>query len=121
MNSCTVFVPAKPKAIGRDKKVKEGTGEFEKGFFGKKEKTVTKTEFEQTGWSDKEIDGFQLQEDLQNALNDLNRDGFEVVTVTPITSGNYSWKTGPQGNIGGWGYGYGYSYTEGLLVTAKKV
>ncbi|WP_217704558.1 hypothetical protein [Pseudoalteromonas sp. McH1-7] len=121
MRNITVFVPAKPKPIGKNKTVKVGTGQYKDGFFGQKEITTKEEKWEQTGWSDKEIDGYQLQEDLQVAINDLNNDGFEVVSVSPITSGNYNWEKGPQGNIGGYGYGYGYSYTEGMLIVAKKV
>jgi hypothetical protein len=53
----------------------------------------------------------------------LNQDGFEVVSVTPVTSGDYSWKT-YAGGVGdssyGHGYGYGYSYTSSLIITARK-
>jgi hypothetical protein len=82
---------------------------------------VTKKEI--IGRSDCQIDLVQLEE-LNTAIKELNTDGYEVVSVTPITSGQYDShfsegngfkKKGMKGS-----YGYGYSYTEGLIITAKR-
>lgn len=117
-----IFVRSYFKPIGKEVTKSVPTGEKKTGLFGG-EKDVTKkvTEWEQTGYSDTEIDGERLSKDLANAVEELNNNGYEIVSVTETTSGRYHWATGPQGNIGGWGYGYGYSITEGLVVVAKKV
>ncbi|GAL33121.1 hypothetical protein JCM19240_6553 [Vibrio maritimus] len=73
------------------------------------------------------MDSVRLAEDLQKAVATLNHDGFEVVSITPITSGDYDYKAileaGGRGEngYGGYGYGYGFSYTQGLIVTAKRI
>ncbi|MDX2320872.1 MAG: hypothetical protein QNK26_09805 [Moritella sp.] len=118
MKNVTVFVPAKAKTIGGNKTVKVGTGEYKEGYFGPEEVMKSEQKWEQSGWSDREMDGFQLQEDIQIALNDLNNDGFEVISVSPVTSGNYKCERGTPSNGGS--YGYGFSYTEGMLIIAKK-
>jgi hypothetical protein len=118
-----VYVNSYFKPLGKTKTVKVATGEKKKGLFGG-EKDVTRKEevWEQTGWSDREIDGERLAEEIGGAVKQLNSEGYEVVTVTETTSGNYHWqyKTGGINN-GGWGYGYGYSYTEGVTIIAKKI
>lgn len=122
-----VYIPAYFEPVGINKTVKVPTGEKKKGFFGG-EKDVTKkeTQWEQTGWSDCRVDGERLANDLAEVVDGLNNDGYEVVSVTPVTSGSYDWKyevgSGGAGNngYGGYGYGYGYSFTNSLIVTAKK-
>jgi len=124
-----VHVPAFFEPVGKNKTTKVPTGEKKKGFFGG-EKDVTKkeTKWEQTGWSDSKIDSELLATDLSKIVESLNNDGYEVVTVTPITSGNYKWEYKVTGSRrdnhcaggGGYGYGYGYSYTNSLIIVAKK-
>ena len=122
-----IHVPAYFEPVGKEKTIKVPTGEKKKGLFGG-EKDVTRKEakWEQTGWSDSRIDSQRLAQDLSEAVNTLNQEGFEVVSVTPITSGAYDWAYKVdtfmgQGEGGyGYGYGYGYSYTNSLIVTAKK-
>lgn len=121
MKNITKFVQAKFKPVGKEVTVKVPTGEFSKGLFGGQKEIMRKeTRWEQTGWSDKEIDGWQLQEDVQSEITELNDNDYEIVSITPITSANYNWEKGPQGDVGGYGYGYGYSYTEGVMIVAKK-
>ncbi len=126
-----VYVPAFFKAIGENVTKKVPTGETKKGFFGgEKELTKEVTEWVQTGYSDKWIDGDRLSKDISKAVSKLNNDGYEVISVTPITSGNYSYNYAYKGAYGsgsliegggyGYGYGYGYSYTEGVTIIAKK-
>lgn len=121
-----VYVEAFFKPIGKVKTVKVATGEKAKGFFGGEKDVMRKEErWEQTGWSDSEIDGFRLAEDVGNAVGALNREGYEVVSVSDVTSGRYNWKyetSGGAGASGGWGYGYGYGYsiTEGVMIIARK-
>jgi hypothetical protein len=64
------------------------------------------------------IDGMRLAKNLEQAIELLNKDGYEIVSVTPITSGfgTYAAQTGAFG----YSYGYGYSYTEGIIVVGRK-
>ena len=115
-----VYVPAFFESVGKDKTVKVPTGEKKKGFFGgEKDVTRKETQWEQTGWSDCRIDGQKLSNDLSEVVSGLNNEGYEIVSVTPITSGSYNWEYNV--GSGGYSYGYGYSYTNSLIVTAKKI
>jgi hypothetical protein len=69
--------------------------------------------FKEQKSSDCQVDSERLQRDVQLALEELNREGYEVVAITPITSGNYSSSSNDYG-----GYGYGFSYTDAILITA---
>ena len=119
-----IYVPSFFKPIGKEVTKKVPTGEKKKGFFGgEKDVTTEVKEWQQTGYSDRWIDGERLANDIANAVSELNKEGFEVVTITPITSGeyNYEWAQQKRGYGGsGYGYGYGYSYTEGVTIVAKK-
>ena len=123
-----VYVKAKFKPIGKEVTIKVPTGETKKGLFGgEKEVTVKKQEWQQTGWSDREIDGARLSEDIDQAVTKLNQEGYEVVTIQPITSGayNYTWGEYSRGTMNApstcYSYGYGYSFTEGVTIIAKKI
>lgn len=124
-----VYVKAFFKPLGNYKTVEVPTGETKKGFFGG-EKQVYKKEFKwvQTGWSDREIDGERLADDIASAVKELNNQGYEVVSINSVMSGNYYYKCEKEGmstfgstTSGGWGYGYGYgySYTEGVIIIAN--
>jgi hypothetical protein len=120
-----IHVPAFFAPIVKEKIVKIPTGEKTKGFFGGEKDVVRKEkQWVQTGLSDCEIDGERLSENLTEAVNLLNSENYEVVSVTPVTSGNYNWHTdwGTCLDGGyGYGYGYGYSYTNSLIIVAKKM
>ena len=125
-----VYVNAFFKPIGKNVTVKVPTGETKKGFFGADKEVVTKeTQWKQTGWSDKEIDGQRLANDINSAIEQLNKEGYEVVTIDSIISGTYSYNWDRYGRAsthsGGadscYSYGYGYSYTEGVTIIAKKM
>lgn len=117
-----VFVQAYFAAIGKEQVVKVPTGEKKKGFLGG-ESDVTKDEkkWVQTGFSDKQIDTERLTKDLQEAIARLNKDGYEVVSVTDVISGNYNYKWESWGGPSSGGAGWGYSYTDGLMIVARKV
>lgn len=121
-----IYVPSFFKPVGKNVTKKVPTGEKKKGFLGGEKDVTTKvTEWQQTGHSDCWIDGERLSNDIDQAVSELNIDGFEVVSVTPIISGayNYDWDQQQGGNNfggSGYGYGYGYSYTEGVTIIAKK-
>jgi len=122
-----VYVEAKFKPVGKVKTVKVPTGEKKKGFFGGDKDVMTKEKrWEQTGWSDCEVDGGLLAEDLHAAIANLNDEGYEVVSVAPVTSGKYDyrWEEHRGGNShggSGYGYGYGFSYTEGFTIVGKRI
>lgn len=127
-----IYVEAFPAPEGKEVTRKVPTGEKKKAFFGGEKDVTTKvTEWEQTGWSDCRIDGKRLSNDIGDAVASLNTEGYEVQSVSPITSGKYNFQyeakeahsSGSvlQGGGYGWGYGYGYSYTEGVTIIAKKV
>lgn len=125
-----VFIKAPFKAVGREAPVNLPTGETKRGIFGG-EKVVTRKElrWEQTGWSDCEVDGEALAEQVSAAIRELNGSGHEIVSATPITSGSYAFKEISSSArllrdteaIEGGGYGYGFSYTEGILLLARKI
>jgi hypothetical protein len=122
-----VYVKANFKPIGEEVTVKVSTGETTKGFFGgEKEVTVKKKEWRQTGWSDREIDGECLSNDISEAVEKLNQEGYEVIAIQSITSGKYNYridKFSSHMNTADTcsSYGYGYSYTEGVTIIAKKI
>jgi hypothetical protein len=128
-----IYVKAHFKPIMKEKTVKVPTGEKKKGLFGG-EKDITKKEKQlvKTGVSDCEIDGERLALEIQNAIETLNIEGYEVIGITQITSGRYKYETkrdkdyssSLESSYGwgwGWGYGYGYSFTEGVTIVAKKL
>lgn len=101
------------------------TGEKKKDLFRReREVMVQETRWEQRGWSDREIDGERLAEDLAQLTHELNEDGYEVINVVPIISGAYHWQYESQGVTsrprmflgteavsGGGGYSYGYGFS----------
>jgi len=122
-----IHIPAFFEPIGEQKTIKVPTGEKKKGFFGgEKDVTRKETKWEQTGWSDCNVDSVRLASDLDIEVKKLNRDGFEIISITPITSGSYDWNYkvssgGYEGKgYGGYGYGYGFSYTNSLIIIAKS-
>jgi len=119
-----VYVNANFKPVGKNVTVEVPTGEKKKSLFGN-EKDIYKeeTQWQQTGYSDKEINGNKLTDDINDAISTLSEAGYEVVTVLPVISGNYNFKWEAKASLhSGWGYGYGYgySYTEGVTIIARK-
>lgn len=117
--------------------MKVPTGETKTGLFGgQKDVTRTETQLQQTGWSDCEIDGQRLAEDVAKAVAGLNAEGYDAINISEITSGSYRYEYNSQGITssrrmlsetekvsggGSYGYGYGYSFTEGVLSLARQV
>lgn len=131
-----VLIKSYFRPIGKEVTKKIPTGETKKGLFGGDKKVYRKEkQFEKTGYSDCLIDSERLANDLEMTIDTLNRDGFIVKSITPVTSGNYSYEYQSQGissskrilseteSVSGgasYGYGYGYSYTDSLIVLAEK-
>jgi hypothetical protein len=125
-----VYVNTFFKPVGKEVTVKVPTGETKKGFFGGEKEVVKKeSQWKQTGWSDTQIDGQRLANDMNSAIEQLNKEGYEVVTIESITSGAYNYHWGKYASAGNgnnspstcYSYGYGYSYTEGVTIIAKKM
>jgi hypothetical protein len=122
----TVYVPSYFQPLYKEVTVKIPTGNT-KRFLGRidVEEKIRKRELVQEGWSDCQIDAERLNENVARAVDKLNSSGFDVISITPVTSGNWGGKfdsgliTNGTGR-GGFGYGYGYSYTEGVLILAKQ-
>lgn len=74
---------------------------------------INKTGFFGSDKPTDKIDAEKLNNDLQFAVSQLNADGYKVLSITSITSGNDNFRNGV-------GYGYGYGYTEGLIILAEK-
>jgi len=78
-------------------------------------------------YSNCKIDTEKLAHDLQAAITALNLQGFKVVQVLPITSGDYHFSdhvSDPHllgsGVTTEGGYGYGFSYTDSLIILAES-
>lgn len=122
MNKVT-YIKAYFKPVGKLKSVKVPTGEKKKGLlWGEKEILRKENQFEQTGWSESEIDGERLALDIERAVNNLNDQGHKVIIISEVISGdyNYHYRTSYKAK-GGFGYGYGFSYTEGVTIISEKI
>lgn len=123
----TVWIDAQFQKKGRWEEYEEATGETKKGFFGG-EKAVTiknKRWVELDEYSENRIDGARLSEDTNKILNQLQSEGFEVLSITPVISGEYSWtgyskSAGASAGAASTCASWGYSFTEGVMVTARK-
>ena len=134
MKSVWVEAPFKEEGRWKTEKVKVGTTvkKIEKGLFIKKlvDEVVPVCE-EQQIWevlnrSDCEIDGRKFSENINQAIAELETEGYEVVSVTPVTSGRYKYYYEHPPLIyvrerGSFGWGYGFSYTEGVNILARLV
>lgn len=118
--------------IGKQVNKKVGTGEYKKSLFGKgAEKMKNEKVWIKTGYSDCSVDGIATNDRLNEMISKIEKDGFDIVTITAVTSGSWKYETGSlrnesgviiknQTNAGGWGYGYGYSFTSGYIISAKN-
>lgn len=110
----TVYVPANFAPIGHYETVQVPTGEKRKTFLsGEVDFMKEERRWVQTGYSDCAVDGPRLAQDLQAVLDVLDKGGFRVLSMTPVTSGAYQYDDHLYT-----AYGYGYSYTRGLVIVA---
>lgn len=122
----TVWIDAHFQKDGRWEEYEEATGETKKGFFGgEKAVTVKKRRWVELNENrDDCIDGARLTRDTEKFLNQLESEGFDVLSITPVISGHYSWtnysNSIPQSGAAATCASWGYSVTEGVMVTAKK-
>ncbi len=67
-----------------------------------------------TYWTNREsqeeliVDSVDLAQEIERVCNELAKDGFEVIQLTPVTSGSIS-----NGN--------GYFQTASMIILAKKI
>lgn len=122
MNNRVVYVEAHFLPVGEYRNERIPTGEIKESWFGKTEETRTVRKFHQTGYSDSAIDAKRLAGDVAQVVGELNEGGYEVVSVTPITSAthNHGEVCTAFGNIEG-GFGYGYGFTTGVMIVARQV
>ncbi len=107
-----------PFATSRDRE-KSATPYPPKPVMAKKRRWI-----ELDGYREDVIDGARLSADTQEALNQLDSEGFEVTNMTPVTSGHFSWTNYSKGGrdsiapetCASWGY----SVTEGVMIAAKR-
>ena len=79
------------------------------------------------GWFGKENTGLAVLVDIeayeqgvQHACATIAADGYEILSITPLTSGVGSWRMN-HNNVAGASAGWGFSFTQGLLITARKL
>lgn len=122
-----MYIQAFGVPITKEVTKKVPTGETERGWFGIPKKVMAKvTENQEVGTSDSQVDAVRLSNDLAKAVEQMNADGYELVSVTPIISGDYNYHV-QEGNglkkhahKSSYAFGYGFSFTEGLTVIFKK-
>ena len=61
----------------------------------------------------KQSDLSDLHKKLQKLISKNNKAGYKVISVTPLTSGEY--------DLGSEYGGFGFGYTSGLVVVFEKV
>ena len=104
----TIFIQAFHKKLWKEEVTDVPTGEVRKGLFGREKPVQEKqTEHVHVGFSDCEIDGSRLASDVQSAIEQFQAEGFELVSLAPVLSGNRA-------------NGYGYSFTEGFIMISQK-
>lgn len=117
----------------RKRKHQVGTRQIEKkkNIFSKDTKIVdepiyeTRDEWVGTGkYSDIRIDIEDFSDRVADACNELDRRGYDVISVIPVIGGRYNYQSkynyNPTTVAGyGYGYGYGYSVTDGVTIIGK--
>jgi hypothetical protein len=73
MSYKVVYVKAKFKPVGRYETIKVPTGENKKTLFGEQMVMREEKTWVQTGFSDREVDGELLAQEIQQAIDQLNR------------------------------------------------
>jgi hypothetical protein len=133
----TIFIPAYFKPILQNVSENIPTGETKRNWLGA-EKPITKRIVSEkvVGWSDSEIDGERLSNDINSEVEKWSSKNVRIISISPITSGRYNYQYSSQGisssprllsdtekvsGGGSYGFGYGYSYTEGVLICIEII
>jgi len=131
----TIFVQSEFEKIYREKTVHRETGKMKKGLFGGiKPEKIKEKKLVLDSVSDCKIDGRATSDSVNQVITDLVKEGFKILSITPVTSGSYKYDY-RKGSISssprilydtesvygdsGYSYGYGFSYTEGVLILAE--
>lgn len=133
----TIFIPAYFKPILQNVAEDVPTGETKKNWLGSEKQITKKIVSEKiVGWSDSEIDGERLSDDINKEIEKWASKNIRIISISPITSGRYNYQYSSQGisssqrifsetekvsGGGSYGYGYGFSYTEGVLVCIEII
>ncbi len=65
------------------------------------------------------VNAMDLAKKIEDFCNDLEKDGYEVISIFPLNHGYYEYEgVGSNGSNGG--YGYGVTPTKGAIITARK-
>jgi len=112
------------KPEGKYETIEKPTGEWKekRTLFGKQDEMVYKKEshWVQTGFSDSKIDGEMLAIDIADAIETLERDGYELVTITPVISGHKGWTNFGNSAAGAiHSASWGFSTTSGVVIVAR--
>lgn len=74
--------------------------------------------------SDVQIDLIQFGQMIEQACNNLDEAGYNVISIMPVTRGNYQYKDGGGVLKKGTGsiqssFGFGYSVTDGMVIVGR--
>lgn len=75
---------------------------------------IVRASFKEDEKNQKIVDMENFAKGVSNAVISLNSENYEVVDITPITSG---YSNAGLNNA----FAYDYSYTEGVIILAKKI
>ncbi|MEM6502745.1 MAG: hypothetical protein AAF685_13010 [Cyanobacteria bacterium P01_C01_bin.89] len=119
-----VYIKAHFKRTEKKVVVRVPTGKKVRGFFGREKDEMRQEErWQEDGYSNCVVDGKRLARDIDQAVQELNSAGYEIVSISMVTSGDWNYEYRRSYALSGYGYGaygYGYSYTEGAVILAKK-
>ncbi len=125
----TRYVRARMEPIFRIEKTKNQIGTRKvlkrKGLVGKRvevEEPVFEEIRHETGdFSDVRVDYQQLTEMLEQVCEEMERAGYNVISITPINEGNYRYKSDSNASSTlAWAWGYGYSLTRGAVIVGRR-
>ena len=75
--------------------------------------------------SDTTPNSYALGQSVEDACNELAKDGYQVMSITPILRGVHGHQLQPgtlkKGTgVTGYSFGFGYSLTDSILIVAQK-
>ena len=137
--SRVIWAEMRPNYVTRTTQVQVGTHQVEKrkSLFSSEKVLVDEPLYEERheqvpeGVSDTHADGEKLAADIQATLNELDAEGYDILSLMPLSSGRYQVEkesgTGFINIPGGGGgeipwasnYAWAYSVSDGVIVTAR--
>ena len=115
----TIWIKAHFQKFGYWAEKDEPTGEVKRNLLGGEKLVYAKKKMwiETTDYRDDLIDGERLSRETEIALNELDSEGFDVLSITPAISGHCGIDVDKSGT---YPTSWGYSHTEGIMIVAKK-